>query len=40
MIKETNGNLLEANTEAIVNAVNCAGVMGKGLALQFCKKIF
>lgn len=38
MIKETKGNLLEAETEAIVNAVNCVGVMGKGLALQFRKK--
>lgn len=38
MIKETKGNLLEAKTEAIVNAVNCVGVMGKGLALQFRQK--
>lgn len=38
MIKETKGNLLEAETEAIVNAVNCVGVMGKGLALQFRKR--
>jgi O-acetyl-ADP-ribose deacetylase (regulator of RNase III) len=29
------GNLLEADVEALVNAVNCVGVMGKGLALQF-----
>lgn len=29
------GNLLEADTEALVNAVNTVGVMGKGLALQF-----
>jgi O-acetyl-ADP-ribose deacetylase (regulator of RNase III) len=26
---------LGADVEALVNAVNCAGVMGKGLALQF-----
>lgn len=37
MIKETNGNLFEAKTEAIINAVNCVGVMSKGLALQFRK---
>ena len=35
MIKETKGNLLEAKTKALVNAVNCVGVMGKGIALQF-----
>ena len=35
MITETKGNLLEAKTEALVNAVNCVGVMGKGIALQF-----
>lgn len=38
MIKETAGDLLQAETEAIVNAVNCVGVMGKGLALQFRRK--
>ncbi len=32
------GNLLEADTEALVNAVNIEGVMGKGIALQFKKK--
>jgi len=29
------GNLLDADVEALVNAVNTHGVMGKGLALQF-----
>jgi O-acetyl-ADP-ribose deacetylase (regulator of RNase III) len=29
------GNLLEADVDAIVNAVNTKGVMGKGIALQF-----
>jgi O-acetyl-ADP-ribose deacetylase (regulator of RNase III) len=38
MIKETEGNLLEAKAEALVNAVNCVGVMGKGIALQFRQK--
>ena len=35
MIKLANGNLLEASAEALVNTVNCVGVMGKGIALQF-----
>lgn len=38
MIKETAGNLLEAKAEALVFAVNCVGVMGKGIALQFRQK--
>ncbi len=29
------GNLLEADTQALVNTVNTVGVMGKGIALQF-----
>jgi len=29
------GNLFETNAEAIVNTVNCVGVMGKGVALEF-----
>jgi len=33
------GNLLEAEVEALINTVNCVGVMGKGIALQF-KKAF
>jgi O-acetyl-ADP-ribose deacetylase (regulator of RNase III) len=37
MIEETYGNLLSADTEAIVNTVNCVGYMGKGIALQFRK---
>jgi O-acetyl-ADP-ribose deacetylase (regulator of RNase III) len=35
MLKLKRGNLLEENTEALVNTVNCVGVMGKGIALQF-----
>jgi Predicted phosphatase homologous to the C-terminal domain of histone macroH2A1 len=35
MIKYTQGNLLEADVDALVNTVNCVGVMGKGIALQF-----
>jgi O-acetyl-ADP-ribose deacetylase (regulator of RNase III) len=35
MIEVTHGNILEADAEALVNTVNCVGVMGKGIALQF-----
>lgn len=35
MINYTQGNLLEANVEALVNTVNTVGVMGKGIALMF-----
>lgn len=31
----TKGNLLQADTEAIVNTVNCVGFMGRGIAAQF-----
>jgi O-acetyl-ADP-ribose deacetylase (regulator of RNase III) len=35
MIEEGSGNLLTAEVDALVNTVNTAGVMGKGIALQF-----
>jgi O-acetyl-ADP-ribose deacetylase (regulator of RNase III) len=35
MIETSHGNLLQADAEALVNAVNCVGHMGKGIALQF-----
>lgn len=35
MIHYTQGNLLEANVDALVNTVNTVGVMGKGIALMF-----
>jgi O-acetyl-ADP-ribose deacetylase (regulator of RNase III) len=35
MIESTQGNLLDAEVDALVNTVNCVGVMGKGIALQF-----
>lgn len=38
MITYTTGDIFKANTEAIVNPVNCVGVMGKGLALEFKKR--
>ncbi len=37
MIKFTSGDILRADVEAIVNTVNCVGVMGRGIALQFKK---
>ena len=35
MITFTEGNLLEADADALVNTVNTVGVMGKGVALMF-----
>lgn len=35
MIRITDGNLLTASVDALVNTVNTEGVMGKGIALQF-----
>jgi O-acetyl-ADP-ribose deacetylase (regulator of RNase III) len=35
MIQYVTGNLLQANVEALINTVNCVGIMGKGIALQF-----
>ena len=35
MIELCRGDLLRADAEALVNAVNCVGVMGRGIALQF-----
>jgi len=38
MIRFKEGNLLNDDVEALVNTVNCVGVMGRGIALQFKKK--
>ena len=35
MMRFTQGNLLEAPVDAVVNTVNTVGVMGKGIALMF-----
>ncbi len=32
------GNLLESKAQTLVNTVNCVGVMGKGIALEFKKR--
>lgn len=38
MIEYCKGDLLESSAQCLVNPVNCVGVMGKGLALEFKKK--
>jgi O-acetyl-ADP-ribose deacetylase (regulator of RNase III) len=35
MIEFRTGDILQTDAEALVNAVNCVGVMGCGVALQF-----
>ena len=37
MIISSEGNIITVDAEALVNTVNCVGVMGKGIALQFKK---
>ncbi len=37
MIEITTGDILAADAEALVNTVNCVGIMGRGIALQFRK---
>ncbi|OXS28076.1 MAG: Appr-1-p processing protein [Desulfovibrio sp. MES5] len=39
MIEYKSGDILKEEADAIVNTVNCVGVMGRGIALQF-KKTF
>lgn len=35
MLSFENGDIFKSECEALVNAINCVGVMGKGIALQF-----
>lgn len=35
MIESKTGDILNADVEALVNTVNCVGIMGRGIALQF-----
>jgi O-acetyl-ADP-ribose deacetylase (regulator of RNase III) len=35
MIEFATGDILRADAEALVNTVNCVGIMGRGVALQF-----
>jgi O-acetyl-ADP-ribose deacetylase (regulator of RNase III) len=39
MIEFRTGDILKTDAEALVNTVNCVGIMGRGIALQF-KKAF
>jgi len=39
MIEYKTGDILTADAEALVNTVNCVGIMGRGVALQF-KRMF
>ena len=39
MLEYKTGDILAEHTEALVNTVNCVGIMGRGIALQF-KKAF
>ena len=36
--REIKGNIFNSETQAIVNTVNCVGVMGKGIALEFRRR--
>jgi O-acetyl-ADP-ribose deacetylase (regulator of RNase III) len=38
MIEYKMGDILKENAEALINTVNCVGVMGRGVALQFKNK--
>ena len=38
MIRFTQGDIFASGCQALVNPVNCVGVMGKGLALQFKRR--
>ena len=35
MIEFKTGDILKENVEALINTVNCVGIMGRGIALQF-----
>lgn len=34
----TNGDIFKSHADALVNPVNCKGIMGKGIALEFKKR--
>lgn len=38
MIKLVEGNIFDSTADALVNPVNCIGVMGAGLALEFKRR--
>ena len=35
MIEYKKGDILREDVDALVNTVNCVGIMGRGIALQF-----
>ena len=35
MVKVLMGDILKSKAHALVNTVNCVGIMGKGIALEF-----
>ena len=35
MIEYRSGDIVRENAEALMNTINCVGVMGRGIALQF-----
>lgn len=37
MLQYKTGDILKEDAEAIINTVNCVGIMGRGIALQFKK---
>jgi O-acetyl-ADP-ribose deacetylase (regulator of RNase III) len=37
-LKEYKGNLFDSQAQTLVNTVNCVGVMGKGVALEFRRR--
>lgn len=38
MVTYMHGNIFDSTAQVLVNPVNCVGVMGKGLALEFRKR--
>jgi O-acetyl-ADP-ribose deacetylase (regulator of RNase III)/uncharacterized protein YwgA len=38
MVKVLIGNLFDSDAQTLVNTVNCVGIMGKGIALEFKKR--
>jgi O-acetyl-ADP-ribose deacetylase (regulator of RNase III) len=38
LVKIVKGDLFESEMQTLINAVNCVGVMGKGIALEFKKR--
>ena len=35
MIEYKTGDILAEDAEALINTVNCVGIMGRGIALQY-----